>query len=213
MDNPIHKIALNNLLKEATELSLNIGHVNVLRKRSKSQQKCNNTLEDGDNEFKLNVIKQVECIPTYWTHILDTNSSIRICSKSDEVAKAYQLITDFKRVVSSYEPPCVEMKIPVTVHQQQVGNRQTRLKLYVFYTTDDFQEIVNVKDFDVDTLWSSIGGFIGIFLGYSLLQIPEILGLMWSNSWNRFTMMSWLRYVWEIIISFLWFQSIKCHIL
>ena len=106
--------------------------------------------------------------------------------------------------MSSYHPPCVEMRIPVSVHREisknNGGVEKGKLKLYLSYTTEDFQEIVNVKAFDVETLWSSVGGFIGIFLGYSLLQIPEILTVLWNRSWGRFALLSWIECVCALII-------------
>ena len=38
-----------------------------------------------------------------------------------------------------------------------------------------FQEIENVRDFGFESCWSGIGGFVGIFVGYSLMQLPELL--------------------------------------
>ena len=99
-------------------------------------------------------------------------------------------------------------QIPVTITQQITKFENSRerkinggkLRLNISYTTEDFQEIVNVKAFDVETLWSSVGGFIGIFLGYSLLQVTELLEALWSTSWNRFALMSWVEYVCGIIM-------------
>ena len=126
MDKPVHKIAINTkrysenkLENQAIDLSLNVGYVSVLKKRSKSQKSCNDTLEDDDREFMLEVIKQVGCIPNYWESFITTNASLETCSKPNEVEEVYRLITNFKRVMSSYDPPCVEMKIPVTVTQQR----------------------------------------------------------------------------------------------
>ena len=40
---------------------------------------------------------------------------------------------------------------------------------------DSYQEIENVQDFNFESFFSSLGGFVGIFLGYSLLQVPDLL--------------------------------------
>ena len=48
--------------------------------------------------------------------------------------------------------------------------------------TETFQEIQNVRDFGIESMWSGSGGFIGIFLGYSLLQVPDILDIEWKSS-------------------------------
>ena len=33
-----------------------------------------------------------------------------------------------------------------------------------------YQEILNTRGFGADDLWGSIGGYVGIFCGYSILQ-------------------------------------------
>ena len=38
--------------------------------------------------------------------------------------------------------------------------------------------MTNTKNFDFESFVSGVGGFIGIFLGYSLLQIPDLLALL-----------------------------------
>ena len=214
MDKPVHKIPVNTLFRmpgltnrQSTELSINVRFVSVLKKRSKYQKECNNTLGDDDHEFKLKVIEQVGCIPNYWTSLVTTNSSFRACRKSYQLEQVYRLIANVKSVMSSYDPPCVEMQIPVSVNQQLAQNGLMlntgdgwKLRLRVSYFTDNFQEIVNVKAFDVETLWSSVGGFIGIFLGYSLLQIPDILDAAWRTSWGIFTVVHWIEYVFALII-------------
>ena len=46
------------------------------------------------------------------------------------------------------------------------------------YADTVYEEIQNSKSFDLESFVSGVGGFIGIFLGYSILQIPELLGLL-----------------------------------
>ena len=64
------------------------------------------------------------------------------------------------------------------------NHRFLTLKIVIRYSTEIYQEISNIRDYNLDTLWSSVGGFIGIFLGYSLLQLPELLQVDWKNYWN-----------------------------
>ena len=191
----------------------------MLRKRSKYKKRCNATLEDDDKEFMLKVTNRVGCIPNYWASFITRSVSLGACNTTTQFEEVYRHIKDFVSVMSSYDPPCVEMKIPVDVNQQLIKflkmseslNYGGKLKLNISYTTEDFQEIVNVKAFDVETLWSSVGGFIGIFLGYSLLQIPEIFDAVWSTSWDRFTLISWMEYVCTVIMPCL-FRKRKFHV-
>ena len=54
--------------------------------------------------------------------------------------------------------------------------RKFDLKFNLEYSVNTYKETLNKKAFDLASLWSQIGGFIGIFLGYSLLQIPQLAG-------------------------------------
>ena len=45
------------------------------------------------------------------------------------------------------------------------------------YSSKEYQEIINVRGFDFDSMFSGIGGFVGIFLGYSILQVADLLNV------------------------------------
>ena len=47
------------------------------------------------------------------------------------------------------------------------------------YTDRNDQEIVIVREFGLESLWSSIGGFVGIFVGTSLYQQPSAMHWSW----------------------------------
>ena len=49
------------------------------------------------------------------------------------------------------------------------------LELKFQYRNDKYWEIKNTRDFGMTSLWSDVGGFVGIFLGFSLFQLAEIL--------------------------------------
>ena len=50
------------------------------------------------------------------------------------------------------------------------------------YSTDTFEEITNVKSFGISSLWANIGGYIGMVLGLSLFQVPDMLsGIFYST--------------------------------
>ena len=59
------------------------------------------------------------------------------------------------------------------------------LVLDFVYMEDFYQEIINVRDFGFESFWSGIGGFVGIFLGYSLLQIPDLLRGLWFSTSDK----------------------------
>ena len=56
-----------------------------------------------------------------------------------------------------------------------VNNKDVSL-IKLEYRERHYQEIKYAEDFGFESFWSGLGGYVGIFLGYSLLQIPELLG-------------------------------------
>ena len=48
-------------------------------------------------------------------------------------------------------------------------------RITFLYAETDYEEVTNTKSFDFASFVSGVGGFIGIFLGYSILQIPDLL--------------------------------------
>ena len=49
------------------------------------------------------------------------------------------------------------------------------LKIKFRMQDDHYQEILNIRDFGIDDLWGNIGGYVGMFCGYSILQMTTTL--------------------------------------
>ena len=58
--------------------------------------------------------------------------------------------------------------------QHKIYIQTVSFEFEIEYLTHSYRETANKMAFDMATLWSQIGGFIGMFLGYSLLQVPEL---------------------------------------
>ena len=49
------------------------------------------------------------------------------------------------------------------------------VSILIKYPHKTYHEIVNVRMVTFDSLWANAGGFIGMFLGYSAMQVPQFL--------------------------------------
>ena len=45
---------------------------------------------------------------------------------------------------------------------------------------ESYQEFINAREFGFESFWAGVGGFVGMFLGYSFLQIPDTLVELWT---------------------------------
>ena len=154
---------------------LNILQVTVLKKRPDSNEPCNDEIIDDDTHFIQEMVKQIGCIPIYWSHFDLEDNDYRDCSSAADFKKANYYIEKYDDILNSYDPPCTDMKV-------LVGNQQTlplkapkeEIDIQLSYNERNYLEIENHRDFGMETFWTSVGGFIGLFLGYSLLQLPEL---------------------------------------
>ena len=80
--------------------------------------------------------------------------------------------------MQKHSRPCIDMYNIVGWNLLDVEETEQNEELLVkfMYQEHYYQELEYLPDFDLETFISNIGGFVGIFLGYSLMQFPELLG-------------------------------------
>ena len=160
--------------------TIHINQVEVLRKRQDGTIPCNYTVNDEDRVWRENVIKKVGCIPDYWlelhkdTHINDIHSENPLTKCSEE--KQFQLLTSeflpprhTDNGTKLYTGPCNQMGITASVTQSDL--KEENLVLGFSYVVEEYRETYNRRAFSFKSLWSAIGGFIGMFLGCGLFQV------------------------------------------
>ena len=131
------------------------------------------------------------------------NNSLETCRTSIQLERSNYLIKNPMTILSTYDPPCIELMAPINVDEKKIKDKIPILSISVSYATETFQKITNVRDFDVETLWSSAGGFVGIFLGYSLLQVPDLLNDKWIMNWKELHLISYIAKFIGIVFYFI----------
>lgn len=102
--------------------------------------------------------------------------------------------------MNSYQQPCIDLMTPINVQETHRGfHSSAHLSLTIPYATETFQEIQNVKDFSFETMFSSAGGFVGIFVGYSLLQMTILFDCDWNEHWKNMKLFSYLTRIFGIL--------------
>ena len=179
-EKPSFKSTLGSYIKDKV-LEIKLSSFTKLSKRPDSNVKCNPDLEHDDLKFLQQVIEHLDCVPVYWRVMLTAMKKFRFPIKTSTLCKTFEKLRDaaeqiryFKQVFGRYDPPCVEMTtLPIITREVDQSEQQFLVK--VTYPVSFYQEIKNIKEFTMETFWSTAGGYMGIFLGYSLLQVPELL--------------------------------------
>ena len=171
-ENPRYSSTFDSHNKEQI-LELKVSHVTTLIKRPDSNVKCDDTIQNDDTKFQEEVVKRIGCIPIYWKDLIPDLNKLEVCHSSQQLKDAAFLIANFKSVLASYDPPCVDMSTLVIVNKD-LPQEKDQFQIMIRYTEDVYQKIENGKDVSFETFFSGVGGFVGIFCGYSIMQIPEL---------------------------------------
>ena len=122
---------------------------------------------------------QAGCIPSYWKSLVRRDLSLPDCISTHQLKQIYDVIqfrdAGSSKLMSINDPPCDTMTIQMSdvLNDYDLSSRYLKLKFQ--YSEEMYQEITNKQDFGFESFGSYVGGFIGIFLGYSLLQVPELI--------------------------------------
>ena len=162
-----------------SKTTLQLNRLSILRKRQDANVPCNPKLENDDVHFRGFLAQKAGCIPIYWQDGLSSNNSFGPCTTSSEMKIIYKEVKNKEYVFSEYDQPCEYMEVSLGASQHSSSYDNVTL-LELQYMKHNYQEIVNIKDFELESLWSSVGGFVGIFLGYSLLRVPDLIQILFE---------------------------------
>ena len=166
--------------------------IEVLRRRPDAHEKCDGTLQDEDQQWRLSVIKEVGCIPAFEKRFLVGSSEggylLETLPKCDNDGyyrhrHSFSPYDNLDAGKDLYTGPCTEKSSIVTNTEEIVYEDKSNLSTLVFKFNyeEGYKEIINRKAFSLADLWSQVGGFVGIFIGYSLIQIPATITVFYKR--------------------------------
>ena len=163
-----------------------ISQVNVIRWRVDGNIPCVPGLND-DQTLIETIMKKVNCTPPYWKTMIPKERILPSCGSSTQlkaINDVFKTPDKLMSIFTQYTPPCDRVSSIVTFHEKprNPDNDDNILLLVFNHQEEMYQEVTNKRDFDMEMMWSCVGGFIGMFLGYSLWQCPDmVMGCQFKN--------------------------------
>ena len=167
------------------QILIQLPGVTVMRFRENADDACDPNLLDDDAKWKKEVVKTIGCIPPYWNNNteshLPTNNIIQnydipvmICNsqKKLNLLKSYWPVDGgilANPLFNSYMKPCIKMTIFNTIYKDMEDDPEL-LKIKIRIQEELYQEVLNTRGFGMADLWASIGGYVGVFCGFSIHQ-------------------------------------------
>ena len=103
------------------------------------------------------------------------------CDTPLQLENANKYIENVEEVMSSYDPPCVEMTSVVKL-TRDLEQRDEKFEISIQYVQTFYQEIQNKVLYTFEVYFSSLGGFVGICVGTSMMEIPNVLEHLTSKA-------------------------------
>ena len=170
----------------------------VLKRRQKRGSACLE-VHDYDEKKKEDMMLEVGCRPYFWNH----STIDKICKTEKEMQGLMSRNAEIFYRLNQKEsdiPPCTEiqkLQIDHNVkttnmtfaeeHTKQknvdVGN-ETWFEIRLEIQTDTFKEITQKRAYTPQSLVGNLGGYLGLFIGFTLLDLLKSLLAMYSRLRN-----------------------------
>ena len=165
-------------------MKLQVRGMEVIQHRDKSSEPCNNNWKMYDQQVITATIQENKCIPSYWKN--SHQLSFPPCSTSQQMKNFYmderwnkhirpcRSMTKISYSLSEYAATKYGLK-----YGEEYENNHFTLMLY--FPNEYYKEIKLVRAIDITSLIGNSGGYIGLCLGYTILQIPSLLAYLFGK--------------------------------
>ena len=172
----------NEDVKSSNHWMIDLSHMTVLKRRHDAVVRCDPRSND-DIQFWKEIFSRISCLPPYWRQFIphpfeledcDNATSLQAIKKLTDADTMETQIKEKDAILSSILMPCNKMEIVTNDKIMKSKDSEDNEATIAFvYRMDSYQEIRNYKEFGFFSLWSYIGGYLGLFLGYSFFSLLD----------------------------------------
>ena len=170
-----------------------IGVTEVLRRRESSKESCNPESERWDEMLFQKIADSLSCRPSHWTNVDNSN----LCNDSKAMKRANFMEKVFidPDDLEEMPAPCdelidVDSKIS-DYPRGTLADTYTDLKanfevdhnsslLVINFERAVYREISNFRSYNLEGLVGNGGGYVGLFLGCAVWQIPDLANFVYN---------------------------------
>ena len=150
----------------------------VLKRRHKEYQVCSKDVK-YDAWLVQNITRRINCTPPYWL----TSYKLPLCTTKEELKQAKDMFWDIFYGVVEMNTPCNEISKLDLEYEDAVDVsdlRENETKLSVYFRNKVYKEIRQIRAYTFMSLIGNVGGFVGLLLGYALVQIPGTVFVVYN---------------------------------
>ena len=167
-------------------LRITVTQIKIVIRRHDAKWKCDPGSVNDDEMFLKTVSEMLGCIPIFWKDQAKNwlqSSNLTYCTNAKDYKRFWSHFNSRQNNVAygKYQSPCRKISLAYDLSSKEdhtefrimgiVGD----LVVMVHYRTEGYEEIISHRKFDGESLFSQIGGLIGIMVGVSFINIPDML--------------------------------------
>ena len=166
---------------------VNLGVIEVIRRRESSKESCNPDSERTDELWYKKMADDLNCKPSHWKHIDYPNiCNDTVSMKRTNLMERYFIDPD---VINIIDLPCDELQdVDFKTFKYSRGtfdedvlkllnlNHQSAA-LIITFDRSIYREITHFRGYNLEGLVGNGGGYVGLFLGFAVWQIPDFINL------------------------------------
>ena len=166
---------------------IDIDFIDILRKRHNSNVRCNRTSNNDVEQWRQYLVHKLQCIPLFMRYHIKKSTPLTNLPECDqenlkEISENYTRSNFFEVFSKDYLPPCSQMSSVVTHYERLMKYPRENKTIQTFNLIVryplEYRETVNKRAYNFYALFSQVGGIVGIIVGYSLIQITDIIELI-----------------------------------
>jgi len=154
-------------------MQFEIQNIEIIQNRNKRNTPCLNGILDLDELHFQSVSKRLPCKPPYFNF----GENLTSCNSREEMQLCHSLFLSYDLGDNLKHPPCRSLE-KLEYNYMELDLRENNpafVQIDVMFIDDTYREILRVKAVTLESLLGNIGGYIGIFLGYSIfIHIPDV---------------------------------------
>ena len=183
-----------NTMRVNTSTDIYLLDLEVYRHRNKAETPCHDW-KIYDKLMMEQTFTKVGCRPFY----ADANNELKNCTKKEEIQQIYELTEEKSRLY----PPCIELKKyradsytwPSDTdredsHYPDMGSKVNMtdgwFRITIHFPDVEYKSIDQARSYTLQSLIGNAGGYIGMFIGCTISDLPTFLGHIYRKIINVF---------------------------
>ena len=182
----------NRELRKPYTMNFEVQNMVVMKRRNKPKESCEADWRKNDNVLIKKTLEDVKCSLPHW----NMNSTLPPCKEH----QLRRLQTKFHQIHHNI-PPCQAIEkifysydekaqlddiasklkylgenwVNLSGGKESELQRRSMFQVMLTFQGSTYTEITQIKAYDVQTLIGNAGGYVGLFLGVALVQLPSAI--------------------------------------